>query len=74
MKIYKPEVIITPRVGHIGIMEDININELIQEGINATEKTLTKIESEANWMKKIQRRVKNRILPDECPEIWGNID
>lgn len=74
MMIYKPEVVITPCVGHIGIMQDININELINEGITATEKTLTKIESETNWMKKIQRRVKNRILPDECPEIWGNVD
>ena len=74
MQIFKPEVIITPCVGHIGIMQDINIKDLIQEGVDATEKTLTEIESEANWMKKLQRRVKNRILPNECPEIWGNID
>lgn len=74
MMIYKPEVVITPCVGHIGLMQDIDINELIQEGIDATEKTLNNIESETNWTKKLHRQVKNRILPNECPEIWGNID
>ena len=74
MMVYKPEVVISPCVGHIGIMQNINIDDVIQEGIEATEKTLNAIESEANWMKKLQRRVKNRIVPNECPEIWGNID
>jgi len=74
MMVYKPEVVITPHVGHIGIMQNINISEVIQAGIDATEMTLNSIESEANWMKKLQRKVKNRIHPDECPEIWGNID
>ncbi len=74
MKIYKPEVVITPCVGHIGIMQNIDINEVIQEGIDATEMTLNSIKSEATWMKKLQRRVKNRTLPRECPEVWGNIE
>ncbi len=74
MRIYKPEVIITPRVGHIGLMQNINIEKMIQEGMEATEKTLSQIESEANWMKKIQRQVKNRLLSNEQPEIWGNVD
>jgi NTE family protein len=74
MKVYKPEVIITPKVGHIGLLQNININEMIQEGIDATEKTLKQIESEGNWMKKIQRQVKKQIHPCEQPDIWGNIE
>lgn len=74
MELYKPEVIISPPVGHIGILQNINTREIIQTGIDATEQTLNKIKAEANWMKKIQRQVKHRVKPDECPEIWGNID
>jgi len=74
MQLYKPEVIIAPPVGHIGILQNINTQEIIQIGIDATEQTLSKIEEETNWMKKIQRQVKHRIMPTECPEIWGNID
>jgi len=74
MKVYQPEVIIAPRVGHIGILQNINIGELIAQGITATEKTLEKIKAEANWMKKIQRSVKHKILPDPTPDVWENID
>ena len=73
MKLYKPEVIISPPVGHIGILQNINTQELVQMGIDSTEQTLNKIKEEANWVKKIQRQVKHRIMPAECPEIWGNI-
>jgi len=74
MELYKPEVIIAPPVGHIGILQNINTREIIKLGMDATEQTLNKIEEEANWMKKIQRQVKHRIMPAECPEIWGNIE
>jgi NTE family protein len=73
MKIYKPEVLITPRVGHIGLLQNIEIKEMIEEGMKATEETLNQIKAEANWTKKIQRRVKRHILPKEQPEIWGNL-
>lgn len=74
MKLYKPEVIIAPEVGHIGILQNINTQEIIQIGMDATEQTLNRIKEEANWIKKIQRQVKHRIMPAECPEIWGNIE
>lgn len=74
MQVHKPEVIITPRVGHIGLLQNIDAEEMIREGMIATEEVLTQIESEANWMKKLQRRVKGKFIPGEKPEIWGDLD
>jgi NTE family protein len=74
MLLYKPEVIIAPPVGHIGLLQKIDVNELVQAGITATEETLQKIEAEANWVKKLQRKVKNRVIPDPLPDYWGNIE
>ena len=74
MKLYQPEVLITPRVGHIGLLQNIDVVTMIEEGIKATEETINQIEAEANWMKKIQRQVKNRIIPSEKPEIWGTLE
>jgi len=79
MKVYKPEVIISPRVGHIGLLQNINTDELIQAGIKeagikATEETLTKIKSEAHWMRRIQRKVKHRVIPEPPPGIWEKME
>jgi NTE family protein len=74
MQVHKPEVIITPRVGHIGLLQSVDAEEMIQEGMDATEEVLTQIESEANWMKNLQRRVKGKFIPGEKPEIWGAFD
>ena len=73
MELYKPEVIISPPVGHVGVLQSEDINELISAGIDATEKTLTRIESEANWMRNIQRRVKHRVNPEPFPDYWGDL-
>ncbi len=73
MQIYQPEVIIAPCVGHIGVLQSIDPGEIIQTGIEATEDTLSKIEAEANWMKKIQRRVKHRVKPITYPDHWAEI-
>jgi len=74
MQVHKPEVIITPRVGHIGLLQNIDAEEMIREGMIATEKVLTQIESEANWMKKLQRRVKGKFIPGDKPGIWGELE
>ncbi|MDF1519001.1 MAG: patatin-like phospholipase family protein [Brevefilum sp.] len=74
MQVHKPEVIITPRVGHIGLLQTVDAEEMIREGMNATEEVLKQIESEANWMKKLQRKVKGKFIPGEKPEIWGAFD
>ena len=74
MQLYKPEVIIAPLVGHIGLLQKINVEELIQAGMHATEEILCKIEAETNWTKKLQRKVRHRVNPDPLPEYWGNIE
>lgn len=73
LKLYRPEVIIAPLVGHIGLLQNIDAEELIQAGISATEETLSQIEAEANWVKKLQRQAKHRVNPDPIPDFWGEL-
>lgn len=70
MRVYEPEVIIAPRVGQHNILQEVDANELIDEGVRAAEETLNKIRAEVNWMRKIQRKVRRRIAPDPYPEEW----
>jgi NTE family protein len=74
MKLYKPEVMIAPPVGNIGILQEIDIEKTIQIGMDATEKSITAIKSEANWAKRIQRKVKHSINPEPHPDFWENIE
>jgi NTE family protein len=73
MQLYKPEVVIAPKVGHIGLLQKINSDEMIQAGIDATEETMEKLKSEANWMKRIQRQVRHQFKPKPVPRIWENV-
>jgi NTE family protein len=73
IQLYEPEVIITPRVGHIGLLQNIDIEMMIQEGVRATEETMAQIKAEANWVKRLQRKVKHRVMPEPAPNIWENI-
>lgn len=74
MKLYKPEVIISPPVGHIGLLQKINSDEMIKAGINATEETLTEIKAQTNWMKRMRRKVRNQVIPEKPPEFWENLN
>jgi len=74
MKLYTPEVIIAPRVGHIGLLQHIDAQALIEEGITATEISINRLKSEANYMRKIQRRVKHFVNPDPFPDYWHIIE
>ena len=72
VKLYKPEVLIEPRVGQIGVLQNVDTKVLIQAGMDATEEVLTKLESEARWVKQIERAVKQRFNPEPLPDIWEN--
>ena len=74
LRLYQPEVIITPHVGQYNILQEVPLDELIQEGTIAAEETISEIRSKGNWMRRIQRQVKNRIAPDPCPEEWEILD
>lgn len=71
VKLYQPEVLIEPRVGHIGVLQTIDTNILIKAGEAATEAVLSELQSEARWTKRIERAVKHRINPDPLPDIWA---
>ena len=73
MQLCEPEVIIAPPVGHIGLLQNINIVEMIEAGMTATEAAMNQIKEEANWMKKIQRKVKHQVRPQPLPDTWENI-
>lgn len=73
MQLYQPEIIISPCVGHIGVLQKIDTAELIRIGSEATESAIKDIKSETNWIRKIQRKVKNRIIPESYPDYWENI-
>lgn len=73
MQLYQPEIVISPRVGHIGVLQKIDTAEIISIGSQATERAIQDIKSETNWIRKIQRKVKNRIIPTSIPEYWENI-
>ena len=70
IKLYNPEVVIYPRVGHISILQEINAPELIQAGIDATTEMISALEAERNWMNKLRRQMRHRILPNPHPEHW----
>ena len=70
VKLYQPEVLIEPRVGNIGMLQNVDTKELIQAGMAATEEVLTKLQSEARWVKKIERAVKHHLNPEPLPNIW----
>jgi predicted acylesterase/phospholipase RssA len=74
MQLYQPEVIIAPPVGHYGLLQQVNPEELIKAGMIATEETLHQIETQANWMKKIQRQVRHRLKREPIPEHWANVE
>ena len=74
MQIYEPEVIIQPQVGHIGVLQNIDVDKIINAGMNAAEEAITKIKTEGNWVNKIKRQVKQRVFQDPPPEFWENIE
>ncbi len=70
IQLYKPEVIIAPKVGHINVLQDVNSKELIQAGIDATEQSMALLKSQANWARRLRRQMRRRISPDPMPETW----
>ena len=70
IQLYKPEVVIAPKVGHINVLQEVNTDELIQAGIEATEECMSLIKAESNWARRIRRQMRRRISPDPMPETW----
>lgn len=74
MQIYEPEVIIEPQVGHIGILQNIDVEKIIKAGVDATEQAINKIKAEGNWVNNIRRQVKQRVFQEPRPDFWDIIE
>jgi NTE family protein len=70
IQLYQPEVVIAPKVGHINVLQQINSDELIQAGIDATEESMSALKSQANWARRLRRQMRHRLYPDPMPETW----
>ncbi len=70
IQLYKPEVVIAPKVGHISVLQEVNSKELIQAGIEAAEQSMTFLKSQGNWARRLRRQMRRRISPDPMPETW----
>jgi NTE family protein len=55
-----PEVIIYPEVGGIGILDNVNVSELVHLGEKATEKSLPDLAQTLTWSRRLRRRVFNK--------------
>jgi NTE family protein len=63
LQIERPDVIIRPAVGNYGILDSVNINELIEIGEQAADISLTEIQHALSWGKQIARRFERYKQP-----------
>jgi NTE family protein len=57
LQLEKPEVIIRPRLGQIGIIDRVDIPELINSGEEAAKSALSDIHRATSWQNRLARRV-----------------
>jgi hypothetical protein len=63
LNLEKPEVIIRPHLGPIGIIDRVDIPEMIKSGEVATLDALRDIRREASWHYRIRRKLSSIISP-----------
>jgi len=57
----KPDVIIRPAVPHIGLLDFVEVDEVVKLGEEAAEKTLAELERKTNWWSVLSKRVSRRM-------------
>ena len=62
LKLEKPEVIIRPKLGQIGIVDKVDIPEVIKSGEQATIAALPEIHKVMGWRYKLSQKI-SRIIP-----------
>jgi NTE family protein len=55
LEIDKPEIIIRPEVGHIGLLDKVNVHEIVLLGEQATIPMIDSIKREAGWPNNLRR-------------------
>jgi NTE family protein len=63
LKLEKPEVIIRPKLGPIGIIDHVDIPEVIKSGELATREALDEIRKVVSWQYKLRQRISRLIIP-----------
>ena len=63
LRLEKPEVIIRPQLGQIGITDRVDIAELIKLGELAAQSALPDIHKAVNWQNQLRRRWSNILTP-----------
>jgi NTE family protein len=63
IKLEKPEVVIRPELGPIGIIDRVDIPEVIKSGELATVEALPDIRREATWQHQFRRKISSIISP-----------
>jgi NTE family protein len=56
LQVDQPEVIIRPDVHHIGILDRVNVSEVVKIGEAATEKALPELRKAVHWWGRLRRR------------------
>ncbi len=63
LKLEKPEVIIRPKLGRIGLVDHVDVPEVIRAGEQATEDALSEIHEVMGWRYKLSRKMTRIIAP-----------
>lgn len=63
LKLEKPDVVIRPELGLIGIVDRVDIPEVIKSGELATLKALPDIRRKASWQYRLRRKLSSFISP-----------
>ena len=61
----KPEVIIRPAVGDIGLLDDVDAHEVASAGELAALEVLPELEHQVSWPMVWRRRIKQMATPHE---------
>jgi hypothetical protein len=64
LKLEKPEVIIRPDLGPVGIIDRVDIPEVIKSGELATREVLDDIRKAVSWQYQIRQRISRFISPE----------
>jgi NTE family protein len=63
LQLEKPEVIIRPKLGQIGLVDHVDIPEVIRAGEQATVEALAEIHKVMGWRYRLSQRISNMIAP-----------
>jgi hypothetical protein len=61
LKLEKPEVIIRPKFRQIGIVDRVNIPEVIKSGEIVTQQVIPEIRKAVSWGSRLTRKLINRF-------------